>query len=75
MVHFYPSKGSFKGMIASKGCEACGKTGIEGALLYVKEKGLKAKLVDYKTSAQTCGDDRRVVGYGGYVFISFYLMM
>lgn len=53
-----------------KECEACGKIGIEGALLYAKEKGLKAKLVDYKTSAETCGDDRRVVGYGGYVFTS-----
>ncbi len=53
-----------------EGCEACGKVGIEGALLYAKEKGLKARLIDYKTSAETCGDDKRVVGYGGYVFIS-----
>lgn len=51
-------------------CEACGKRGIEGFLLFAREKGLKLKMVDYKTSAETCGDSKRVVGYGAYAFIS-----
>lgn len=55
---------------AKEKCEACGKEGIEGALLYSKEKGLKLKLVDYKTSAETCGDSKKVVGYGAYAITS-----
>ncbi|MCS6956999.1 MAG: AmmeMemoRadiSam system protein B [Aquificaceae bacterium] len=51
-------------------CEACGKSGIEAAILYSREKGLKAHLLDYKTSAETCSDRHRVVGYGGYAFTS-----
>ncbi|MFN3870065.1 MAG: AmmeMemoRadiSam system protein B [Aquificaceae bacterium] len=53
-----------------KGCEACGKKGIEGALLYAEDKGLKRWLIGYKTSAETCSDDKRVVGYGAYAFTS-----
>lgn len=51
-------------------CEACGKRGIEGALLYAEDKGLKRWLIDYKTSAETCSDNKRVVGYGAYAFTS-----
>lgn len=51
-------------------CEACGKRGIEGALDYAKRKNLRAVLVDYRTSADSSGDTARVVGYGGYAFIS-----
>ncbi|MFN7064684.1 MAG: AmmeMemoRadiSam system protein B [Aquificaceae bacterium] len=56
--------------VSGEGCEACGKKGIEGALLYAKEKGLRRWLLDYRTSGETCGDDRRVVGYGAYAFTS-----
>ncbi len=51
-------------------CEACGKRGIEGALDYAKRKNLRAVLVDYHTSADSSRDKTRVVGYGGYAFIS-----
>ncbi|RME10125.1 MAG: AmmeMemoRadiSam system protein B, partial [Aquificota bacterium] len=51
-------------------CEACGKKGIEGALLYAKGKNMRAILVHYSTSAKASGDRSRVVGYGGYAFIS-----
>ncbi|MEZ0361415.1 MAG: AmmeMemoRadiSam system protein B [Hydrogenobacter sp.] len=51
-------------------CEACGIVGITGAILYAKEKGLKGKLLDYGTSAQSGGERHKVVGYGGYVFTS-----
>lgn len=53
-------------------CEACGKIGIEGALLYANKRGLKALLVDYRTSGDTGGGKDSVVGYGGYAFISSY---
>lgn len=49
-------------------CEACGKTGIAGMIKYAKENGLRAKLLDYTTSADTSGDYSRVVGYGSYIF-------
>lgn len=49
-------------------CEACGKTGIAGMVMYAKENGLKAKLLDYTTSGDTSGDYSQVVGYGSYIF-------
>ena len=51
-----------------KGCEACGYTGIEALLRVAKKKGLKSKLVDYRTSADATGDTQRVVGYMSAVF-------
>lgn len=53
-----------------EGCLACGKRGIEGAVLYARERGYRAVLVDYSTSAEASGERDRVVGYGGYAFIS-----
>lgn len=50
------------------GCEACGKIGIEGMILYGKENDLKAKLLDYRTSGDSSGDYSMVVGYGSYIF-------
>ncbi|MEZ0323587.1 MAG: AmmeMemoRadiSam system protein B [Hydrogenothermaceae bacterium] len=49
-------------------CEACGKIGMEGMILYAKDHNLKAKLLDYKTSGDTSGDYSAVVGYGSYIF-------
>ncbi len=65
--HMWVLKGSEED---GKKCQACGKRGIEGALLYARDKKIKAILVDYSTSADSFGDKRRVVGYGGYAFIS-----
>ncbi|HEV08989.1 MAG: AmmeMemoRadiSam system protein B [Sulfurihydrogenibium sp.] len=49
-------------------CEACGKTGIEAMIKYAKEKGLKSKVLEYKTSGDTGGDYSSVVGYASYIF-------
>lgn len=49
-------------------CEACGKIGIRASIEYAKGRGLKGKLLDYKTSGDTSGDYGRVVGYGSYIF-------
>ncbi len=51
-------------------CEACGKEGIEGALLFAKEKNLKTHMLAYTTSAEHSGDKSSVVGYGAYLFTS-----
>ena len=51
-------------------CQACGKEGIEGALLFAMERGLKTYLLDYTTSADVSGDRDSVVGYGAYLFTS-----
>lgn len=51
-----------------KNCEACGKIGMYAMIKYARENGLKAKLLDYKTSADTSGDYSQVVGYGSYIF-------
>jgi AmmeMemoRadiSam system protein B len=49
--------------ILDKGCEACGFTGLKALLAVVKKRGLKTKLLDYRTSADATGDKKRVVGY------------
>ncbi len=51
-----------------QGCEACGILGIEGILLYAKEKDLKPILLDYRTSADASGDKSAVVGYMSAAF-------
>jgi hypothetical protein len=48
--------------------EACGKTAILTLMQIAKERGWKAKLVDYRNSGDTAGDKFRVVGYGCYAF-------
>jgi len=52
-----------------KGCEACGILGIEGIMLYAKEKNLKPVLLDYRTSADASKDESAVVGYMSAAFI------
>lgn len=48
--------------------EACGKTAILTLMQIAKERGWKAKLLDYRNSGDTAGDKFRVVGYGCYAF-------
>jgi hypothetical protein len=46
-----------------KNGEACGKKGLIAISEYCKNKALKIKLLDYRTSADVTADDSRVVGY------------
>lgn len=48
--------------------EACGKTAMLTLMQIAKDRGWKAKLVDYRNSGDTAGDRFRVVGYGCYAF-------
>ncbi len=50
-------------LVLDRGCEACGFTGLKALLEVVKRKGFKTKLLDYRTSADTSGDTKSVVGY------------
>ena len=49
-------------------CEACGYNGLEALIEVAKTIGLQSQLLDYRTSADASGDDRRVVGYMSAVF-------
>ena len=53
----------------SKGCEACGKLGLEAMILDAKARGLKPVLLDYRTSADVSGDKSKVVGYMSAAFV------
>lgn len=53
----------------SQGCEACGKIGIEAMLIVAKHRGLKAQLLDYRTSADASFDKSQVVGYMSAAFV------
>jgi AmmeMemoRadiSam system protein B len=46
--------------------QACGAEGINGLLEVARARSLKVELVDQRTSADTAGDNSRVVGYGSY---------
>ncbi|GEM_PF-174391 len=52
---------------ALRSCEACGKPALAALIGAAKAKGLKSKLIDYRTSADSSGDRERVVGYMGAV--------
>jgi len=52
-----------------QGCEACGKIGVEAMLTVAKKIGLRAVLLDYRTSADASGDESQVVGYMSAAFI------
>ncbi|MCF6206037.1 MAG: AmmeMemoRadiSam system protein B [Sulfurovum sp.] len=52
-----------------QGCEACGKIGVEAMILSARERGLKPKVLDYRTSADASGDKSQVVGYASAVFV------
>jgi len=52
-----------------KGCEACGKIGVEAILIASKKYGLRSMLLDYRTSADASGDKSQVVGYMSAAFV------
>ena len=48
--------------------QACGAGAINGLLVAAVEHGLKASLLDLRSSGDTAGDRSRVVGYGAFAF-------
>lgn len=48
--------------------DACGSAALRGLLAHARRRGLVARLLDLRTSADTAGDPRRVVGYGAFAF-------
>jgi len=52
----------------NEGCEACGIIGIKALIEAAKSIGLKSKIIDYRTSADSSGNKDRVVGYTSAVF-------
>ncbi len=52
-----------------KGCEACGKIGMEAIIIAAKALGLKPVILDYRTSADATGDESAVVGYMSAAFV------
>jgi len=51
-----------------KGCEACGITGVKAMVKSAIKDRLKPVLLDYRTSFDASGDDKRVVGYMSALF-------
>lgn len=47
---------------------ACGATGLAGLLWVARRKGLTPRVFDVRSSGDTAGDKRRVVGYGALGF-------
>lgn len=47
---------------------ACGRDGIRILIEIAKKNGWKTKLLDYRTSGDTAGDQNRVVGYTSVAF-------
>ncbi len=47
---------------------ACGRTPVNGLLMYASRHGLKAEIIDQRNSGDTAGDKGQVVGYGAYAF-------
>ncbi|MCF6201010.1 MAG: AmmeMemoRadiSam system protein B [Hydrogenimonas sp.] len=52
-----------------RGCEACGKIGVEAMLIAAKRLGLEPMILDYRTSADATGDESQVVGYMSTAFV------
>jgi AmmeMemoRadiSam system protein B len=53
---------------ALSGDEACGAAGINGLLVLAREKGMRAEVVDLRSSGDTAGPRDEVVGYGAFAF-------
>lgn len=51
-----------------EGEQACGANALRGLLRVVRERGMRAQLLDLRNSGDTAGDRRRVVGYGAFAF-------
>lgn len=50
------------------GTRACGAAPVNGLLVAARRRGLRARLLDLRNSADTAGDPARVVGYGAFAF-------
>jgi AmmeMemoRadiSam system protein B len=48
--------------------QACGRTGLLGLLQVAKKRGLRPRQLDLRSSGDTAGDRRSVVGYGAFAF-------
>jgi len=48
--------------------DACGAFALRGLVEHARRRGLSVELLDLRTSADTAGDPRRVVGYGAFAF-------
>ena len=46
--------------------DACGCYPLRGTLLWARRSGLRIRLLDLRTSADTAGAPERVVGYGAF---------
>lgn len=46
--------------------DACGAVVVRGVLAWTERRELSMELLDLRTSADTCGDPERVVGYGAF---------
>ncbi len=46
--------------------DACGAFALRGVLEHARRQGLPARLLDLRTSGDTAGDQRSVVGYGAF---------
>lgn len=51
-----------------EGEHACGSIGINGLLWLARDKGMRAELVDLRSSGDTAGSRDEVVGYGAFAF-------
>lgn len=50
------------------GDRACGAAGINGLLWVARRRGMRAELIDLRTSGDTAGSKDEVVGYGAFAF-------
>ena len=46
--------------------DACGADALRGLLAWTRRWDLHMRQLDHRTSADTCGDPRRVVGYAAF---------
>ncbi len=51
-----------------QGCEACGMIGVKAMIESAVKAGMKSTVLDYRTSADSSGDESNVVGYTSAVF-------
>ncbi|MRJ02115.1 MAG: AmmeMemoRadiSam system protein B [Epsilonproteobacteria bacterium] len=82
LSHYYPKKRAeeldsiclqavhdLNPALLHRGCEACGKIGMEAIILAAVALGLKPHILDYRTSADATGDASAVVGYMSAAFV------
>jgi hypothetical protein len=51
---------------AIRRADACGSDALRGLLAWIRRHDLVVELLDRSTSADTCGDPGRVVGYAAF---------